>query len=125
LESIYNEVKAVGGEIFLIGPETDELAMQLLEKTKATIPNLYDEDGSVINSYKLAFELPEFFQGAYKQMGLDLPTSNPATGWMLPIPATLIVGKDSKISARYVNADHTRRMEPADVLAAVQEAAKS
>ena len=40
MESIYNEVKAVGGEIFLIGPETDELAMQLMEKTKATIPKI-------------------------------------------------------------------------------------
>ncbi len=99
--------------------------MQLMEKTKATIPNLYDAEGSVINAYKLAFELPEFFQGAYQQGGLDLPKSSPGTGWMLPIPATLVVGQDSKIVAQYVNADYTRRMEPADVLAAVQEAAKA
>jgi peroxiredoxin len=43
---------------------------------------------------------------------------------MLPVPATYVVGQDQKVTARYVNADYTTRMEPAAVLAAVQAAAK-
>ena len=33
-------MQALGGEIFLIGPVTDEKAMELTEKTKAAIPEI-------------------------------------------------------------------------------------
>lgn len=121
MQAIYSEVQSLGGSIFLIGPETEETALQLMEKTKATIPLLYDRAGAVIESYRLMFELPPFFQQAYAS--LDLPKANPQTGWKLPIPATYVVGTDGKIAARYINADYTYRMEPADVLAAVKAAA--
>jgi hypothetical protein len=35
------------------------------------------------------------------------------------------VGKDGRIAASYVEADYTRRMEPAEVLAAVRTAAEA
>ena len=95
-----------------------------MDKTKSTIPNLYDEDGSVIKSYKLAWELTPSLRETYTGWGIVLPEANPATGWMLPVPATYVVGQDQKVNARYVNADYTTRMEPAAVLAAVQAAAQ-
>ncbi len=97
--------------------------MQLMEKTKATIPNLNDVEGTAIAAYRLGFELTPFFQRAYAGFGMDLPKSSPGTGWMLPVPATYVIGQDQKVAARYVNADYTTRMEPAAVLAAVQAAA--
>lgn len=97
--------------------------MQLMEKTKATIPNLNDVDGATIADYRLGYELTPFFQQAYAGFGLDLPKSSPGTGWILPVPATYVIGPDQKVAARYVNADYTARMEPAAVLAAVQAAA--
>ena len=54
---------------------------------------------------------------------MDLPKSNPGTGWMLPVPTTYVINQDQTVAARYVNADYTTRMEPADVLDAVQAAA--
>ena len=111
--------------MFLIGPETEEAALKLMEKQHATIPLLHDTDGAVMESYKLAFELPEAVQQAYMAGGLDLPEFNPQTGWRLPIPATFVVDSARKISARYVNPNQTFRMEPAAVLEAVQAAAQA
>ena len=107
----------------MIGPETDETSVQLMEKTKATIPNLNDVDGAAIAAYRLGYELTAFFQQAYAGFGLDLPKSSPGTGWMLPVPATYVIGQEQRVTARYVNADYTARMEPAAVLGAAQAAA--
>ena len=115
----------MGGSITLVGPETEENALQLMEKTKTTIPLLYDLDGSVMESYQLAFDVPGFVKEAYMANGLDLGAANPNVPWRLPIPATYVIGTDQRVKARYINANFTMRMEPAEVLAAVQGPARS
>jgi peroxiredoxin len=124
LESIREPLRALGGEIYLVGPETAENALRLREMTGATIPLLTDTDMAVATAFGLTFELPEFFQAQYAAAGLDLPTQNPGAGWRLPIPATFVIGQDRHIVARHVDADFRRRMEPSAILsAALAEAA--
>lgn len=123
LESIAAPVRARGGEIYLIGPETAENALKLREKTASTLPLLFDADAIVCRSYGLAFDLPEFFHEIYRAAGNDLPATNPGAGWTLPIPATFVVGPERRVIASYVNPDYRYRMEPSEVLAAVESAA--
>ena len=124
MQQLYGEIQSASGSVFLIGPETEQEALKLMEKQHATIPLLHDTDGAVMESYKLAFDLPEGVKKAYAAGGIDLPNFNPQTGWRLPIPATFVVDQAQKISARYVNANQTFRMEPAAVLEAVKAAAQ-
>jgi peroxiredoxin len=125
LESIAPRVRELGGDIYLIGPETAENALKLREKTASTLPLLFDADAAVCRSYGLAFELPEFFHEIYRAAGNDLPAANPGAGWTLPIPATFVVGPERRVVASYVNSDYRYRMEPAAVLAAVESAASA
>lgn len=125
LESIREPIRAIGGEIFLVGPETAENALRLREKTGATIPLLTDTDTAVATAFGLTFELPEFFRARCAETGLNLPTLNPGAGWRLPIPATFVIGKDRRIVARHVDADFRRRMEPSAILAAALAEAAS
>ena len=76
--------------MFLIGPETRDSALKFLDKQKATIPLLYDLDGSVMEAYKIAFTIPEYLQAGYKMFG-GFPDGNPETGWRIPVPATFVV----------------------------------
>ena len=76
-----------------------------------------------MESYRLAFDVPEPMQNAFLEIGLDLGAANPNVPWRLPIPATYIVATDHTIRARFINADYTSRMEPADVLDAARAAA--
>ena len=96
-----------------------------MEKTKTTIPLLYDRDGSVIDRYGLLFTPSAEMRAAYERVGHPIVQANPATGMQLPIPATYVVASDGSISSRYQNADYSHRMEPADVLQAVEAAAGS
>jgi len=122
LEAIRPAICELGGDIYLIGPESVENALKLREKTGATIPLLPDTDAAVASSFGLVFQLPSIFQEQYADIGRDLPAQNPGAGWRLPIPATFVIGADRRIVARYVDADYTRRMEPDAVLAAARSA---
>jgi peroxiredoxin len=125
LQSIHGSVRDLGGEIYLVGPETVDNAAKLQEKTGTSIPILTDIDGAVAARYQLMFELPPTIQQSYAAMGIDLPKANSLTGWKLPIPATLVVGKDQRIAACYVNADYTHRMEASAILEAAANAARA
>ena len=93
--------------------------MKLMDKAHASIPILCDRNGSVMEAYKIAFALPDYLQPIYEQLGF--PEANPETGWRLPVPATFIVDQHHVIRGRYVNADYTHRMEPADILKVIRE----
>jgi len=120
LEAIRPAIRELGGEIYLVGPESEENALKMREKTGATIPLLPDTDAAVAESFGLVFELPEVFQQQYESIGRDLPKQNSGAGWRLPIPATFVIGPDRTVIARHVDADYTRRMEPEAILAAAQ-----
>jgi peroxiredoxin len=43
--------------------------------------------------------------------------------WILPIPATFVVGRNGRISARFVDPDFRRRMSVEELIAALRTAA--
>ncbi len=114
----YDEILELGAAVYFIGPETRDNSAQMMEKTHASIPLLFDRDGAVMEAYRIAFEIPEALHGGYGRLGF--PDLNPATGWKLPLPATFVLDRDGIVRARYVNADYTRRMEPQDIVDAVR-----
>ena len=120
LQQAYPAIQALGAQVFFIGPETRDNALKLMDKQKATIPLLYDLDGSVMEAYKIAFTIPEYLQRGY-QMMYGFPDANPSTGWRLPVPATFVVDQRGVIRSRHVDADYTYRMEPAEILAVLKE----
>jgi len=115
-------IQDLGARVFFIGPETRDNATKLMEKQKATIPLLYDLDGSVMEAYKIAFTIPEYLQAGYKMFG-GFPDGNPETGWRIPVPATFVVDQQGVIRGRHLNADYTYRMEPAEILSVLREIA--
>jgi peroxiredoxin len=52
-------------------------------------------------------------------MGIDLAHFQNSENCMLPIPATFVVGADGVIKARFVEPDFRKRMDPGDVIAAL------
>ena len=46
-------------------------------------------------------------------------------GWFLPIPATLVVGRDGRVKARFMDPDFRQRMRTEDIVEAVREAARA
>jgi len=65
----------------------------------------------------LVFTLPEPLRSIYQKNGLDIPAYNGDETFKLPLPATYILDTDGKVLFDFVDADYTRRLEPAEIVA--------
>ena len=116
----YGRIRALGAQVVAILPETQEYAGKFRTDAGAPFPVLTDLD----NGYALSLNLA-IWLGAEIQRLLsyhDMARFHGNAGWMLPIPATFVVGRDGIVKARFVDPDFRRRMEIEDLLAALKRA---
>ena len=116
----YGRIRTLGAQVAAILPETQEYAGKFRTDAGAPFPVLTDLD----NGYALSLNLA-IWLGAEIQRLLsyhDMARFHGNAGWMLPIPATFVVGRDGIVKARFVDPDFRRRMEIEDLLAALKRA---
>jgi len=53
-------------------------------------------------------------------LGIDLPAHNGDQSYELPLPATYVIDRGGIIRAVFADADYVKRMEPAEILAALR-----
>jgi peroxiredoxin len=101
-------------------PETQKYAQEFKSEAGAPFPVLTDLD----NGYALSLNLAMWLGTEIKQLlsYIDLADFHGNEGWVLPIPATFVVGRDGLVKARFVDPDFRKRMEIDDLLAAVRAA---
>ena len=75
-------------------------------------------------SLGLVFWVGQKVMDMYRGFGIDLAQFQGNGGWFLPVPATLVVGRDGRVNARFVDPDFRHRMRTEDILDAVRQAAK-
>ena len=114
------EVASLGAQIVAISPETSAWAAQLKTYAKAPFHILSDLDGGYALELNLLFWVGDEAQRALAGAGVDLVQFHGNDTWMLPIPATFVVGADGVVLARFVDPDYRRRMEVEDLLDALR-----
>jgi peroxiredoxin len=67
--------------------------------------------------------LPEL-RPIYTRFGHALPDKNGDESWVLPLPATHVIDTDGTIALSYVDVDYRNRLEPAEILTAIQALSK-
>ena len=70
-----------------------------------------DEVDLALADGRLDRTLPFLKREAMKAGGFDISLYNSNDTWMLPVPATFVVGCDGLVKARYIDPDYRRRME--------------
>ena len=116
----YDRIKAIGADVVAIMPETQEYAAKLKTEAGAPFPVLTDLDNGYALSLNLAIWLGAEIQRLLSY--LDMASFHGNDGWVLPIPATFVVGRDGMVKARFVDPDFRRRMAIEDLLAALKDA---
>jgi peroxiredoxin len=113
-------IAGLGGRIVAIMPETQKYTRQFKSDSGAPFPVLTDLD----NGYALSLNLAIWVGAEIRQLlsYLDISHFQGANDWMLPIPATFVVGGDGLVKARFVDPDFRNRMEIDDLVAAVKSA---
>lgn len=115
------EMQALGARLFGISPETPDNSLSTAEKFKLQFGILSDLGNSVARDYGLVMTVDEAVRPLYLQWGLDLPAFNGDDSYELPTPATYVIDREGIVRAAYVNKDYTSRMEPGDIITALQE----
>jgi peroxiredoxin len=110
---------ASGGQIVAIMPDRQQFAVEMKTKGEVPFPILTDMDNGYALSLNLAFWVGEEMQGLMSARQ-DLPAFQGNDAWMLPIPATFVVGRDGIIKARFVDPDYRKRMAIDELLAALR-----
>ena len=118
-ERVYPEIRALGGDVFFVGPETLTNGNKMTEKWGANVPVLCDIRGLAMDAYGLTYEVPDYLREELQQLGF--PDLNPATAWRLPVTATFVIDQLGVIRARHLDPDFTRRMEPETAIAALRK----
>ncbi|TKW80017.1 MAG: AhpC/TSA family protein [Bradyrhizobium icense] len=115
-----DRIKAAGAQVVAIMPELQTYAERFKAESAAPFPVLTDLDNGYALSLNLAVWLGTEIQRLLSYQNLAGFHGN--DGWVLPIPATFVVGRDGLVKARFVDPDFRKRMEIDDLLAALQGA---
>jgi len=81
---------------------------------------LSDRNSFVASIYGIVFALTPADQALFIQIGNDLPKRNGDNSWLLPAPATFVIAGDGIIRDARVDADHTSRIDPDEIVAAMR-----
>jgi peroxiredoxin len=120
LEAALPEFKARGASLLAISAQSPDHALSLTEKAGLSYDVLSDVDQSVIRAYKLQFTLPPVMQAAYvKYFSADLRDQTADGTWQLPVTSTFVIDRDGIVRAAHVSNDYRTRMDPVDIVAAL------
>jgi peroxiredoxin len=120
LEEIHSEARTLDGHLVAITPETQKYNSDLKAAANATFPILTDLDNAFALEVKLTIWVGEEKKNAMKAAGWDISKYNANETWMLPIPATFVVGPNGVVKARFVDPDYRKRMAVEDILSALR-----
>jgi peroxiredoxin len=115
-------IKSMGARIVAIMPETQAFTEQFKADSDAPFPMLTDLDNGYALSINLAIWLDAEIQRLLSYQ--DMAKFHGNEGWMLPIPAVFVVGRDGIVKARFVDPDFRKRMEIDDLLEALESASR-
>ena len=120
LAKIAPELQHFGAQIVAISPETYRYGGELKSYAGAPFPVLADLDGGYALELDLLFWVGDEKREAMKAGGFDIAAYQGNETWMLPIPATFVVGRDGLVKARSIDPDYRRRMDLDALLEAVR-----
>jgi peroxiredoxin len=122
-QKILPDITAAGAALVAISPEKPDDALSTAEKNALSFEVLSDIGQKVGRAFGLVYTFSDELKRAYQGFGRDIPATNGADEWALPISATYIIGRDGTIIYAYTDADYRDRADPEEVLMFLREAA--
>ncbi len=120
LQSVLPQVQALGGHLVAISPQTPDESLSTAETNALAFPVLSDVGSDAARSFGIAFDLAVELRPIYARFGHAQPDRNGDDSWVLPIPATYVVGQKGRIALAFVDIDYRNRLDPTDVVQALQ-----
>ena len=112
-------IRAAGGSLLAIYSDSAPL---IDDDSPPGLETLRDADQEAIRAYRVQLQIPPAVQQVYVGVfDTDVSLRNSDGSWNLPAPGTFILDQQGIVRRQHVSADFTQRMEPADVVEALEE----
>jgi peroxiredoxin len=113
---LYGRVREGGALMVAIGPQVERQSDFMVDQHGIPFPVLSDPGNLVAEQFGLVYTVPEYHQGYYRSILVNIPFVNGDQSWRLPVPATYVIGRDGRVLFAEAHADFRVRPEPAEVL---------
>ena len=114
------ELAKLDAKVVSIMPDRQSFIGPLAGELSGKASFLSDIDNAYALSLGLAMWVGEPVRALMSGIGWRLDAFQGNDAWLLPLPATFVVGSDGVILARFVDANFRERMEIADILEALR-----
>lgn len=84
-----------------------------------TFPMLSDPGAELAAKFGLAYVVPEQTRAWYRSMLVNIPMLYGNESWRLPMPATIVLSQEGRVTFLEAHADHRLRPDPAAALEAL------
>jgi peroxiredoxin len=116
------ELQETGGKVVAIMPDRQQFAAEFKAEAGAAFPVLTDLDNAYAMSLNLAIWMGTELEKMIASAGFELPKYQGNNSWIVPIPATFVVGTNGVVTARFVDPDYRRRMAIEELIAGLRSA---
>jgi peroxiredoxin len=113
-------IEALGARMVAIVPDRAQFAAEMREDCNVNFPILSDMDNGYAMSLNLAIWVGAEMEEFMTKIGRVLPQYQGNDSWLLPIPATFVVGTDGRIKSRFVDPDYRKRMTIEELIGALK-----
>jgi peroxiredoxin len=120
LQKALPDITRLGAKLVAVSPQTPDESLSTAEKNELAFSVLSDVGSATAKSFGIAYDLAEELRPIYARFSHALPEKNGDESWMLPIPATYVIDRDGTIALAFVDVDYRNRLEPAEILSALQ-----
>jgi peroxiredoxin len=120
-QEVLPRVRALGATLVAISPQTPDESLSTAEKRKLEFYVLSDAENKVARSWGLVWKVGASLDSLHKASGVDLARSNGDTSNELPVPATFVVEPSGRIAFAHVDPNWRGRLEPAALIAALEQ----
>ena len=103
-------------------PQTPDHLLDMQNANGLSFPNLSDSALEAANGFEIACYLPPELVDMFAYLGTEVPVFNAGAQWVVPIPASFVIGRGGIIRFARIEADYKKRTPPAEVIRFIEEA---
>jgi peroxiredoxin len=119
LAGVHRQIERLGATLVALSPQARGKSSSLGRNCEPPFPVFQDPECKIAGLYRIAFIVPQQFRAAYLTLGYPNSETMGSKGWALPIPATYVLDSTGLIVLSYLDADHTMRLDPTEIIVAL------
>jgi peroxiredoxin len=125
LEHALPEISSTGAKLLALTPETGGRASRAKQDHGLHCEILIDVDNAVAAQFGVLINPPQSYRALLADGGINLAELQGNQSGFIPIPATFVIGTDGIVRNAWIDLDVSRRVEPAEIIAALRRLAPS